>query len=274
MNQELTIMSRREVLKLLGFGGLVALGGKAVWNIYEFEVNPYRLSLPGLKRPLRVVQLSDFHYGPFIHAASLRAWVDATMAQAPDLIVITGDFVDSALTKGLGPLVKALQGLEAPLGIWGIWGNHDRARFKDIAVLERALAKAGVTILTNAGSLVRDDLYVAGVDDTSRMRRNVRRALRDYPAGAASLLLCHRPDYIPWVPATVGLTLCGHTHGGQIRLPYWGALYTSSHYGERFARGFVSDPVPAFTSRGLGVSMLPLRWRCPPEVVRFDLVPA
>ena len=88
---------------------------------------------------------------------------------------------------------------------------------------------------------------------------NVTKALLNAPANAASILLCHNPDYLLEVPQRAGVTLCGHTHGGQVRLPGIGAPWTPSKYGERFLAGWVTEPVPAYVSRGLGATAVPHR---------------
>ncbi len=266
-------VSRRQVLKLLGATAVAALGPSIFLNVYRFEVNRYEVALEGLRTPLRVVQLSDLHYGPFIYEGSVRAWVAAVAAERPDTVVITGDFVDSELRRPLTPFQDALANLEAPLGVWGVWGNHDRVRFEDAGVLERALSEIGIGLLDNRGVNLRDDVYLAGVDDFLKGEPDADAALRERPAEAASLLMCHNPDYLPQIAVDVGFTLCGHTHGGQVRLPLVGAPFTSSEYGERFAMGFVEAPLRAFVSRGLGVTVLPLRLLCLPEIVTFDFVP-
>ena len=101
-------------------------------------------------------------------------------------------------------------------------------------------------------------------------------ALRDRPLEAACLLLAHNPDSLPHVPLSVDLALCGHTHGGQIRLPGWGPVFTSSEHGQRFASGWVEEPGVAlgYVSRGLGTVILPARLNCAAELAVFDLVPA
>lgn len=282
-------LSRRAFVHgaLLGGLGVTTLGGAAVAGTYRFQVNRHARAVIGLTAPVRVAQLSDLHFGPYIRAASVRAWVDAALRARPDLIVITGDFVDSELEGEVTPLLSELARLRAPLGVFGVWGNHDYGSFGAYArrfrargggtwlahraAFEARLAEAGVRVLTNAGAQVRGDLFLAGVDDLWWGEPSLEKALRG--ARGATLLLSHNPDFLPEVPEHVALTLCGHTHGGQVRLPFVGALTTSSKYGDRFARGWVNGPAQGFVSRGLGVSLLPVRLNCAPEVVVLDLQP-
>ena len=236
------------------------------------EVSRHRVPLKGLARPLRVVQMSDLHTGLYIHEETLKRWVALANAQRPDLIVVTGDFVDRFSLNPLPGLGRALARLRAPLGVWGVWGNHDRWRFRDVGPLLGALDAANIRILNNDGVRLRDDFYLAGVDDVLEGSPNLTKALRNLPEDAASLLMLHNPDFLPHVPARVGLTLSGHTHGGQIKAPLYGAIFTSSDYGKRYAEGWVREN--AYVSRGLGVTVLPFRLDCPPELVVMDLKPA
>lgn len=258
----------------LAAGAALALGGGWSWrNIYRPEVEHHEATLDGLQVPLRLVQLSDLHIGPYLHEGSLNAWVDLTLAQDPDLIVITGDIIDSWFYRSVDILTGPLSQLRAPLGVYAVWGNHDRGWSRNITPLAGALQEAEIEILNNRGKLIREDLYLAGIDDWRQGHPNIMAALRDYPAGVASLLLSHNPDALPHIPSWLGLTLCGHTHGGQIRLPLLGAPLTSSRYGQRFAQGWVEGPARGYVSRGLGATMLPLRINCPPELTVMQLVP-
>lgn len=243
-------------------------------NVYGFVTSQQQRSLPGLRTPLRLALLTDLHFGPYIREGSLDAWVSATNAAKPDVVVITGDFVDAYLQGPLAPLERSLGRLRSRLGTFGVWGNHDHTRFPQIGPLADAVRGAGVRILDNEFTLVRRDFALAGVDDWRQGRPDLDRALGELPEGAARVLLSHNPDQLPEVPAgAVDLALCGHTHGGQINLPLIGAPVTSSRYGQRFREGWVDAPVPAYVSRGLGVSLLPIRLRCPPELALFDLSP-
>lgn len=253
----------------------------AVWGVLRpeadrLELPRHRLPLPGLRRPLRVAQLSDLHLGPFVPAPRVRRWTDAATAARPDLVVVTGDLVDRRRPAAPERVARALARLRPPLGVWAVWGNHDHDAYPDgPAALRAALEAAGAGVLENDGVRLRDDLWLAGVDDLRRGAPDPARALAGAPDGAARLLLAHNPDGLPALASgAAGLALCGHTHGGQICAPGVGPLVTASRHGRRFAAGFVAAPVPAYVSRGLGVAgALPLRLGCLPELPLFELRP-
>lgn len=285
--------ARRRVLRgLLGSGAAVALlGGAGAAQAYRFGVTRHTRALSGLRAPLTVAFLTDLHSGPYIGLGSVRAWVGATLALRPDLILLGGDQFDRRSEAASGNLLAELARLRAPLGTYAVWGNHDYGHFgheerrprdprrPDWTArreqLEAAFAAAGVPVLRNAGRAVRGDLWVSGVDDYWNGRPDAAAAL----AGAgtrATLLVSHNPDLLPELPPGVGLTLSGHTHGGQVRLPLVGAPVVPSRYGQRYAMGWVTGAhgTPGYVSRGLGLSGLPLRNLCEPEIALLRLVPA
>lgn len=244
-------------------------------SAYRFQIGHVQVDLEGLRSPLRVAWLCDLHFGPFMRAGSVTAWVDSTLALEPDLVLLGGDIVDHLVGPDLNPLTDQLSRLAAPFGVWGVWGNHDVWRLGDeLDTFGARLASLGITILVNRGCLVRDDLYLAGVDDLKEGQPDIAAALTERPPNVGTLLLSHNPDILPRVPASVGLTLCGHTHGGQVRLPFIGPVATSSRYGRRFASGWVEAPARGYVSRGLGVTQLPIRLACPPELTVLTLMPA
>ncbi len=264
---------------------------------YTFTVQHFRRPLRGLQAPLRVAHLSDLSIGFFIRQGSVRRWVEATLAEQPDLIVITGDLTDSGRKHQVLPTLPELRKLQAPLGVWAVWGNHDyrynhyQPRYPERVTsnksssspprvpmlppleLEEAFNQQGVRFLHNEGVQLREDLYLAGVEDWWHGEPDIEKALAKHQSASACLLICHNPDYLYQVPRIVDLTLCGHTHGGQVVLPWYGPTFTSSVYGQQFAGGWVDDPVPAFISRGLGLSTAPIRVACPAELVIHDFVP-
>ena len=271
-------LSRRDFLELgLKFGGVSVAGAMAGTGLYadsyRFAVTHHQKALAHLTAPLKVAHLSDLHVGRWVGERTLRQWVDATLAEHPDLILVTGDFIDYTTTD-VAPLLEQLQRLRAPLGVYGVLGNHDYdlgGAF--LEELKEGLEQAGVTLLINEGVNIRDDLFLAGTDDLWEGNLDLARTLAGRPDDRACLLMTHTPDLLPVVPKDVDLTLCGHTHGGQVKLPFYGAVMTASRYGKRFVEGWFQDPVTAFVSRGLGFGIMPIRFLSRAEVAMLELTP-
>jgi len=269
-----TSQGRRRFLVGAGLGAAGLLAGGSVASAYRFEVVRMAAPLPALASPVRVAWLCDLHYGPFIGASTVSRWIDAALLERPDVVLLGGDLVDYHVGPDIGPLLDQIARLTAPLGVYAVWGNHDRWRFPDIAPFARALSERGVRVMVNRGAPLRDDLYLAGIDDVLAGEPDVGAALAGAPARSATLLMSHNPDALPGVPTGVGLTLCGHTHGGQVCLPLIGPIVTGSKYGRRFVQGWVRGPARGYVSRGLGVSTLPVRVDCPAELTVLDLTPS
>ncbi len=265
-------MDRRD-RSWLWAGAPVAVTAQMVSNVYRFEVTSVRRPVLTLREPVRVAFLCDFHYGVYVRRGSIEAWVDAAMAHDPDLVLIGGDLVDGLVAADIEPLVGELARLRAPLGVYATWGNHDYIRFDDLTPFADALAGCGVTVLCNRGVQVRDDLHLAGLDDWSQGAPDVDDALRERPDAGACLLVSHDPDSLSAIPPDVDLTLCGHTHGGQIHVPGLGALVKASPYAQRFVRGWTRQRALGYVSRGLGVGVVPFRLNCPPELTLLELTP-
>lgn len=271
-------MNRRRFLTgTAAIAAAAALGssGAQATGAYPFVVVHERAELAGLRAPLRIAWMTDLHHGEFVRTPSVRAWVDAALREAPDLVLLGGDLVDQ--TPGSDPdaeLFAELARLRAALGVWAVAGNHDHGRYRGMGPFVAPLQGAGIEVLVNRGAAVRDDLYLAGLDDYRNGRPDLGATLGNRPAEGATLLLSHNPDVLPEVPTEIGLTLSGHTHGGQVVLPGVGALTTSSRYGDRFLAGWVEGPARGYVSRGLGVTSIPVRINCPAELTILDLAPA
>lgn len=266
-------------------GGVAQAYGEPV--VESIELRPH-----GLTRTWRIAFLADLHVGPYVGRGSMARWFDAALATQPDLIALGGDLVDRNAPRDLGPLFEALErlvagvhagtrptiaaslGTNAVVGappVVAILGNHEYRRFERPHDFLADMRGIGVTTLVNEGVVLPGGLYLAGVDDHRHGRPDLRAALAERPIGAPAVLLSHNPDLLPSVPTDVDITVCGHTHGGQVRVPGIGPLVTSSAYGRRFAAGLVRAPALGYVSRGLGVGILPIRWACPPEVTVVTL---
>lgn len=233
-------------------------------------------------RPLRVAVLTDLHVGsPFNGIAKLRKIVDRTNAAHPAMICILGDLVIQGVLGGrfVPPeeIAAELKRLRAPGGVVAVLGNHDgwldHRRVRD--TVERAgirvVEDTAVRLNTSAGPL-----WVAGISDRWTGRHDLAAAMSIVKDdGIPVLLLTHNPDIFPLVPNRVTLTLAGHTHGGQVRLPVIGAPIVPSQFGQRFAAGHVVEGGRhLFVATGLGTSILPVRFRVRPAVTVLTLVNA
>jgi predicted MPP superfamily phosphohydrolase len=277
-------LSRRVRVWTAGIVGslVVTLGVWAFWlEPASLTVAEQELSLgwPG-ERSLRVAVLTDLHVGsPFNGIAKLRSTVDRTNAAQPDLICILGDLVIQGVLGGhfVPPeeIVVELARLRAAAGVVAVLGNHDGWFGHDR--VRRALETNGIRIVEDTATRINTPaglLWVAGISDLWTGRHDLSAALAAVADdGTPVLLLTHNPDVFPIVPDRVTLTLAGHTHGGQVRLPFAGAPLVPSKFGQRFAAGHVVEGGRhLFVATGIGTSILPVRFRVPPAVTLLTLV--
>ncbi|MBI1752974.1 MAG: metallophosphoesterase [Acidobacteria bacterium] len=235
---------------------------------------------PGLEG-LRLAHLSDLHSGPLVGPGTLRRWRELTEREKPELLLFTGDLVDSRPDE-LPPLLEAFAGFLPPLGRYAVLGNHDY--FDDPRPIWGELEAAGIRCLENASALIPrrgDTLALMGLQDpmatNGRFRRMVfgpgpRPALaaRDLPSGAFRICMNHRPsEWEQALAAGARLTLSGHTHGGQIN-PIPG-FSSARLIGPRTEGLFREGADLLYVSRGLGVVGLPMRIGAPPEIAILTL---
>ena len=230
--------------------------------------------------PLRIAALADLHTGaPHITVDKVREIVSSANAARPDLILPLGDYVIHGVVGGrfvhIEPTAAVLRDLQAPLGVFAVLGNHDW--WYDGPRTARALEAVGIHVLedTAAEVAVRGrPLWITGVSDARTRPAVIGRALTPVPEGAPVIVLTHNPDLFVRVPPRVLVTLAGHTHGGQVNLPVLGRLIVPSRFGERFAIGHVhEDGRDLFVSPGIGTSIVPVRFRVPPEISLLTVGP-
>lgn len=290
------IVSRRTLLKgglALAGGGALVLPGTGAYAAVEaaqrLVVTRYRLNPPHWPKGQRlsIAVVADLHAaGPNMGVARVREVVDATNAQGCDLIVLLGDFFATHrfVTEVVEPPVWAaeLARLRASLGVYAIYGNHDW--WHDIEGVRQALRKVGIPAMENDAVRLGPQgsrFWLAGLGDQiaywlgpSRFRGvdDLPGTLKQVDTDDPVVLLVHEPDIFTEVPDRVSLTLAGHTHGGQIRLPFVEPFWAPSQYGARFAYGHIVETGRHMVvSGGLGCSKVPMRLGVPPEIVRIDL---
>jgi len=270
-------VSRRRLLRWLGGACCATLGG---WSLYEagrLTLERVTVALEGLDRAFagyRVALLSDTHCGPWTGPAFIAHAVALANGVRPDLIVLCGDFNQRSRAY-IEPGIEPFADCSAPDGVFAVLGNHDH--WEDAALTVRTLRRVGVQPLTNAGVVVNRRgarLALGGVDDLWEGRQDPASAFRGVPADVPRILLSHNPDYAERLPSGVriDLMLSGHTHGGQVLLPWVGAPLLPVTTGQKYRAGLVRGPrCQVYVSRGVGTITPPVRFRCPPEVTVVEL---
>lgn len=241
-----------------------------------FVVQEEEVSVPGLGQAFdgyRVAHLSDLHIGALTPKAWGQKWVTAANGRAPDLTVVTGDLVTSGVAFH-HDIAEVIGGLTARDGVFVSMGNHDY--FGEGEPLISLLRGRGASVLRNEGTALRrgaDTLYLAAIDDTWTRRADLDGALAQRPAGAPTMLLAHDPEQFPEAAARgVALTLSGHTHGGQIAVPFFPKRLTISRFAHRFHLGIyrLGDAL-LYVHPGLGTTGPPIRLGVAPAVVILTL---
>jgi uncharacterized protein len=286
------VTRRRVLAAAAGLAGLAA----STTAVYAGAVEPQGLIVtryaPAPRnwpagRKLSITVIADLHAGgPDMQLPHVREVVDRANTLGSDLIVLLGDYVAwyrFPYVRVPDPLWAAeLKRLEAPLGTWAILGNHDW--WHDLHGVRRALAGVGIPVLENDAVLLGaagQKFWLAGIGDQLAYPLGGGRFLGvdDLPwtmtkitSDDPVMLLVHEPDIFPRVPARVALTLAGHTHGGQIRLPLIWPAFVPSKYWARYAYGHVVErDRHLIVSGGLGTSVVPARLGVPPEILHVTL---
>ena len=280
-------MTRRRFLRWALGAGLTAAAAGAGSMGYAFALEPDWLAaervtvhvpdLPTAMDGLTVAQLSDLHWGPYTGEREVRIAVEKANAFAADLIVLTGDYVLSS-AEYAAPCALELAALRAPRGVFAIPGNHDY--WTNIDTVAAQLQATGLTLLRNASRRLEvkgTPLWLTGVDDVWEQRHDLDAALAAVPRGEPVLLLVHEPDFADQAarsPHRILLQLSGHSHGGQVNLPFYGPLVLP-WLGRKYPAGLqtaAGSTLQVYTSRGVGVIAPPLRFNCRPEVTLLTLV--
>lgn len=266
-------------MKGLAAAGLVGASGAAgyasMFETFNYELTETDVLIRGLPAAFegfRVALLTDVHHSRIVPVEEVRRVVALANGAGPDMIALTGDYTTSR-RRYIEPCAEALGGLRAPSGVWAVLGNHDH--YTDAELTTRALEGRGINVLSNANTLLRrgpDALQLAGLDDWGWGKADWGRALGGVDLSRPTLLLSHEPAVLD-MPESRGLSLIlsGHTHGGQISLPFVGA--PARHLEQfRYLRGlYEKDGTQLYVSRGTGMIGLPLRFGARPEIAIIRL---
>jgi len=259
----------------------VVLG--AALTLYAVVIEPSRLVVQryevgaGSGEALRVALIADLHVGsPMSGLGKVRRVVSRVNAEEPDLILHLGDFPISGVLLGTfvepEPIAEVLADLEAPLGTYAVLGNHDW--WEDGPGMTAALEAVGIQVLENESVALSSGLWVVGIADDTTRDPNFDVAFEDVPEGAPSILIGHDPGaYLDFTHAARPLFMAaGHTHGGQIYLPWLFEPVVPGRAGPDWAHGLLdANGIPLIVSSGIGTSILPVRIGRPPEVVIVEV---
>jgi uncharacterized protein len=278
-------LTRRNFLRLTGALGAAALVADSVLlepnrpQIVRQEIALRRW--PAELNGFSIALLSDFHYDPYFSIHPMQTAVPMVNALHPDLVVLTGDFVSippfhryarrAALTAG--PCSQILRQLQSPHGLWAVLGNHDDET--DPVIITNILRSAGISVLANESAPIEvkgSRFWLSGVNDVLSRTSDLHATLAKVPRDEVSVLLAHEPDYADFVSRhPVDLQLSGHSHGGQIRLPFLPPLFEPALARKYIAGLYSIGPLTLYTNRGLGTVGIPARFDCPPEITLLSL---
>ena len=269
----------RDFLRFLGIHG-DGYGFVLESGLFSVEIVPLTLKrLPKVFSGFRVAQISDIHMGGWMNLERLQHVAQLVIAQNPDVLLITGDFLKGRRfteteKQGIKDLIKVLGPLAASIPSFAVLGNHDYRTNPD--AVREMLRLCKITDLTNAVFTVRryrESLHLCGVDDVRHGDVRLDDIIVQLNEENPAILLVHEPDFADISAATgkFDLQVSGHSHGGQIVLPFYGPPRLPES-GRKYHTGLYKiGDMFQYTNRGVGTDRLAIRINCPPEITVFVL---
>ena len=220
---------------------------------------------------VRIVFVSDFHLSKFA-GKRLQRIINKVNEQNADIIISGGDYVinhNPKISMDMEAVSSKISEMKSKYGIYSVLGNHDY--FDNSRYIKENLENRGIKILENSNyklDIEGKPLYIAGISDMQTTLIDLDKALKNTEKPV--ILVSHSPDITPDAKERVNLILSGHTHGGQVRIPFYGAVIVPSKYGKRYEAGFIENIV--YVTKGLGTSIVRARFNCLPEIVVIDFI--
>lgn len=274
-------ISRRRFLQLTGYAGIFGLVASYPVFIERYIVltTHYRIPVPNLPRAfsgLRIVHLTDLHYGLLEPLCLIRDVIARANLIPRDVIFCTGDYVHQKnSTEQIDAVWPLIGELKAPLGVFSVLGNHDH--WADTGRSQYWLGRTGQDLRHNAVPIERDGsrLWLVGAGDLWEDHRSLDQVMRTIPESDCRLVLAHNPDTADTdFSSRVDLMISGHTHGGQVDIPFVGTPVLpvrNKAYNSGLKKSLRGTSV--FISRGIGWAVYPFRFNCFPEIAVLELAP-
>ncbi len=240
----------------------------ASYGIYHHTnnlvVTTHNIKLGEGNRILTIAHVSDLHTQG-LHKLE-KQLIDTIRKTEIDIIVITGDIATpSGTEKGY---LEVLKSLKAPKGVYYVPGNWEY--WEPIHGFKKILNESGVLDLTNKSLRIEDGLWLVGFDDSEEGNPNLK-ILSEIPKQDIKIGLFHSPQFFDRISTEINLSFAGHSHGGQIRIPFWGSIFVPDGTGKYDQGWFNEDNSKLYVSRGIGTSVLPIRLNCSPELAIIKL---
>lgn len=248
--------------------------------LYSYFIEPNKLDITHYKLEdkelsgIKVVFATDFHVRKY-QAKKIEKLVDLINSYNADLVLSSGDFVaghTQLSTMSVDKIASLLGKVKSKYGFYTCLGNHDD--WQDRKLMTSEFAKNGITILRNENvklNINGKDVYIVGIQYKVKDIALIDKSLEN--TKSPIIMLTHSPDEFVKMPSHINLVLAGHTHGGQVILPFIGTIFTASKYKDKYLNGyFEEDGKKMIVSRGLGVSILPFRFNCKPELVVIEFI--
>jgi predicted MPP superfamily phosphohydrolase len=280
-------ITRRKFVGIAAASAAAAVAGEGLgWEPYHPNLVDLQLKFPHWPTALdgfRIVQLSDLHYDPHFGTAPIQAAVRLANEQSADLIALTGDFVTLPIIENrpnrkraaeqIDPCAALLKQLKSRYGAFAVLGNHDE--FSAPNIVTKGLQGQGIEVLRNRSLPIEHNgarFFLAGVNDVLGGEADLDRALTGVSTTDPVVLLAHEPDFADDTARySVGLQLSGHSHGGQIRIPFLWPLFLPA-LSHRYPKGLYKvGGLTLYTNVGVGTIHIPMRLNCPPEVTLITL---
>ena len=271
---------RRKFLKYCLGGGLIGLAASYPVFIerYIILINTYRIPVSNLPKEFsgfRIVHLTDIHYGFLMPLRLIEHVVQRANGLSGDITVCTGDYVhEMNKTDQIDRVWPILSGLQAKYGVYSVLGNHDHWADTDRSMYWLERSGQNIRGKVNGIEINGKKLWIAGGGDLWEDHINIDTLLDKIPKGECRILITHNPDSADTpFRGHIDLILAGHTHGGQVQLPWLGAPVLPVQ-NKNYSSGIKTSPKghTVFISKGIGWTIYPVRFNCYPEIAVLELV--